>query len=130
MLPPVTGLDGSIAAPQALPARMGERRLDERALSDARGPVPARMPRPFGHERVEHLLAELAVVCAPALEQRDGLRDHAPVAGAHPRDVVRGGLDLRHARRSRIDRSTSRAALGTCVPGPNTFETPCSRRNS
>ena len=96
------------------------------------GPVmPTRMRAArLGHERVEHLLAALAVLGASALEQRDGLRDHAPVAGAHPRDEVRGGLELRHARRSRIERSISRAAFGTCVPGPNTFETPCSRRNA
>ena len=94
------------------------------------GPVmPTRIASPgVGHQRVEHLLAALAVLGAPALEQRDGLRDHAPVAGTHPRDEVRGGVELRHARRSRIERSTSRAAFGTCVPGPNTFDTPCSRR--
>ena len=136
MLPRVTGLLGSTASTATRwPAleQVEPERFDERALAHAgrAGDADAQRAARVRHQRVEDLLAALGVIGARALEQRDRARDRAAVARADRCANVRSGLlRFAHRLRARTTWSTSRAAFGTAVPGPNTAATPLSRRNA
>ena len=137
--PPLRGLDGSTASTATLVTEREQvhpERFDEGALADAgrAGDAESHRVARMRHQLFEDRLAELRAIGAPALEQRDRLRQRATIAAAHAvaPGLQRGGV-LRaaaHARFARIAASTSRAAFGTGVPGPKTAATPPACRSA
>ena len=84
------------------------------------------------HERVEHLLAQLAMLGAAALEQRDAAGHDPPVPRPNAIDVLlRGEQPPADACRAAAPLAALRGPPSESpVPGPNTFVTPACARNS
>ena len=93
--------------------------------------TPIRTDRPVrGRSSSRRARGVGAVVGAGGLDQRDGLGEGSPVAGADPIGQRAGRGHQAFGSFSRTSSITRPAASGMLVPGPNTATTPASYRKS